>query len=124
MEKLRDIKDIVEVSDYSIYYLFGYITLAILIFCVIIYLLSRQKKRKKLTKKEMALQELKNIDYENSKDIAYKFTLNIPYFIDEKNKKEIEELLESLKMYKYKKDILTMDKELKQRVKKMIGVVK
>ncbi len=124
MEKLRDIKDIVEVSDYSIYYLFGYITLAILIFCVIIYLLSRQKKRKKLTKKEMALQELKNIDYENSKDIAYKFTLNIPYFIDEKNKKEIEELLESLKMYKYKKDIPTMDKELKQRVKKMIGVVK
>jgi len=124
LEKLRDIKDIVEVSDYSIYYLFGYITLAILIFCVIIYLLSRQKKRKKLTKKEMALQELKNIDYENSKDIAYKFTLNIPYFIDEKNKKEIEELLESLKMYKYKKDIPTMDKELKQRVKKMIGVVK
>lgn len=124
MEKLRDIKDIVGVSDYSMYYLIGYIILAILIFWVIIYLLSRQKKSKKLTKKEKALQELKNIDYKNSKDIAYKFTLNIPFFIDEKNEIEIEELLENLKIYKYKKDIPTMDKELKQRIKKMIGAVK
>jgi len=124
LEKLRDIKDIVGVSDYSMYYLIGYIILAILIFWVIIYLLSRQKKSKKLTKKEKALQELKNIDYKNSKDIAYKFTLNIPFFIDEKNEIEIEELLENLKIYKYKKDIPTMDKELKQRIKKMIGAVK
>jgi len=122
--KLKDIKGIVEVGDYSMYYLLGYILLAILIFAVIFYLLTQPKKRKKPTEKEMALMELKSIDYDNSKDIAYKFTLNIPFFTVAENEKEIDDLLDKLEIYKYKKEIPDMDSELKKSIKKIIGRLK
>ena len=122
--KLKDIKGIVEVGDYSMYYLLGYILLAILIFAVIFYLLTQPKKRKKPTEKEMALMELKSIDYDNSKDIAYKFTLNISFFTVAENEKEIDDLLDKLEIYKYKKEIPDMDSELKKSIKKIIGRLK
>ncbi|MFK5881243.1 MAG: hypothetical protein QM482_03430 [Sulfurospirillum sp.] len=124
MEKLRDIKGIVEVQDYSMYYLLGYIFLAILLFVAIFYLLTRPRKRKKPSRKEMALKALKTIDYSNPKDLAYIFTLNIPFFIVPQNEKEIESLLEKLRIYKYKKYIPRMDEELKNSIKKIIGGLK
>ncbi len=124
MEKLRDIKGIVEVVDYSMYYLGLLIFLAILAVVAIILYLRRPKKRKKPTSKEAALKNLRNIDYKNSKDIAYGFTLNIPFFIDEKNSDEIKKILEKLEDYKYKKEIPDMGKELKKSVKKIIERLK
>ncbi len=120
MEKLRDIKGLVEVSDYSLYYFIALIVLAILIILVIIYLFTRPKRRKKPTSKKIALENLKNIDYANSKDIAYNFTLNIPYFIDEDYKSHITNILEKLEKYKYKKDTLDMDEELSKEIKNLI----
>ncbi len=124
MEKLRDIKGIVEVSDYSVYYLFAYISLAVLLFVIIIYFLTRQKRRRKPNKKEIALRNLRDIDYKNPKDIAYKFTLNIPFFTMDENQKEIKNLLEKLEIYKYKKDIPDIDVGLINSIKKIIGGLK
>lgn len=124
MEKLRDIKGIVEVTDYSIYYLIALIFLIIAAIVVIVWFLRKPKKRKKPTSKEIALQHLKDIDYENSKDIAYTFSLNIPFFINEKNSEEIKKILEKLDVYKYKKEIPNMDKELKNSIRKIIKGLK
>ncbi len=122
--KLKDIKDIVEVGDYSMYYLLAYILLAILIFVVIFYILTKPRRRKKPTNKEMALTALKSMNYDNSKETAYGFTLNIPFFITDENKKEIEDILEKLEIYKYKREIPQMDSELKDRIKKAVKGLK
>ena len=122
--KLKDIKGIVAVSDYSMYYLLGYIALAVLIFVVIFYLLTKPRKRKKPTKKEIALKTLGGMDFANPKETAYKFTLNIPFFTNDDNKKEIEDIVEKLEIYKYKKEIPKMDSELKERIKKVIKGLK
>ncbi len=122
--KLKDIKGIVEVSDYSLYYLAGLTVLAVLIVGLIIYFLRKPKKRKKPTNKEIALKNLKNIDYKNTKDIAYMFTLNVPFFIDDKNREEISKLLEKLEIFKYKKEIPQMDESIKNDIKKVIKGLK
>ena len=124
MEKLRDIKGIVEVTDYSIYYLGALIFLVFVAIIAIIWFLRRPKKRKKPTKEELALSNLKNIDYKNPKDVAYSFSLNIPFFTNEKNSEEIKKILEKLEVYKYKKEIPNMDEELKKSVKKIIKGLK
>ena len=124
MEKLRDIKGTVEVVDYSMYYLIVLIFLVFVAIIAIIWFLRKPKKRKKPTSAQKALQNLKDIDYENSKDIAYTFSLNIPFFTNEKNSEEIKKILEKAEVYKYKKDIPDMDEEFKKSVKKIIERLK
>ncbi|NOX16087.1 MAG: hypothetical protein GXP61_08705 [Epsilonproteobacteria bacterium] len=121
--KLRDIKGIVEVSDYSLYYLIALIILALLIIAVIVYILVQPKKSKKATSKEIALKKLKEINYDNSKEIAYIFTLNIPFFINDKNRQKIDETLKKLEIYKYKKETLDMDENLKNDILQIIKEV-
>ncbi len=124
MEKLKDIKGIVEVSDYSMYYLLAYILLGILIVALFLYFLKQPRRRKKPTSKELALETLKSMDYADAKDIAYKFTLNIPLFKDDENRKTIDDIEEKLEVYKYKKEIPDMDSELKKSIKKVIKGLK
>ncbi|MCF6172647.1 MAG: hypothetical protein L3J44_02540 [Campylobacteraceae bacterium] len=121
--KLRDIKGIVEVSDYSLYYLIALIVLALLIVAVIIYLVTQPRKSKKPTSKEMAAKKLKNINYKNSKEIAYVFTLNVTFFTNEKNRQKIDKILEKLEIYKYKKVTPNMDENFKNRIKQIIKEV-
>ncbi len=122
--KLRDIKSIVEISDYSLYYLIALAILVLLIIVMIVFLLTRPKKRKKPTSKDIALKNLKNIDYRNSKNIAYCVVLNISLFTNDRNKNEIEKLLEKLEVYKYKKRIPDMEETLKNDIKKIINGLK
>ena len=124
MEKLKDIKAIVEVTDYSAYYLAALIVAVIVLSAVLVYFLMQPRKRKKPTSRERALENLKNIDYGNPKKISYIFTLNIPFFETEENKKTIQKILEQLEIYKYKKDIPDMSKELKNEIKKFIKGLK
>ena len=120
MEKLKDIKGIVQVSDYSLYYLLAILLAFIVVLIVAFYLYRKPRARKKPTSKEIALKNLQDIDFQNPKDIAYGFTLNIPFFISDENRSEMENLLEKLEIYKYKKEIPNMEEELKQSIKKII----
>jgi len=122
--KLRDIKGIVEVSDFSMYYLIALCILVLICICVLIYYLMQPKKRKKPTDREKALMKLKSIDFENVKDIAYGFTLNVPYFINENNKIKITKALEELEVFKYKKDVPQMLDSLKIEIKEIIKGLK
>ncbi len=121
MDKLRDIKGLVEIQDYSLYYFLALVSFGLLIASFMIYqLFFKRKRRKKPTKKEIALRELKNIDYSNPKDIAYKFTIFAGSFLEESDKREYEMLVKELDSYKYKKEIPNMDEDLKKRVKNFI----
>ncbi len=125
MDKLRDIKGLVEIQDYSLYYLLVLVVLGLLIVSFVIYqLFFKRKRRKKPTKKEIALRELKNIDYSNPKDVAYKFTIFAESLLEESDKREYEMLVKELDSYKYKKEIPDMDEDLKKRVKNFIKGLK
>lgn len=124
MDKLKDIKGIVEVSDYSMYYLLGIIFAILLMIIGIIYLYKKPKRRKKPTSRVVALGNLKNINYANAKDTAYSFTLNTPFFINEKNRDQYESILQKLEIYKYEKEVPQINEDLKNEIQKYIGRLK
>ncbi len=121
MEQLRDIKDIVEVPEYSFEILLAIIILTLTILILAIYFYkNRRKRRKKLSKREIALNSINSIDYKNPKDVAYKFTLDGAVLIDEEHRNGFDNLVEELERYKYRKDVPPLDKNLEYRVKEFI----
>ena len=125
MEELKDIKGIIEVPDYSLWILISIIVTILFFIAITIYFFkNRRKKRKKLTLKQIAMKNLKEIDFNDTKDTVYAFCENFQYFIDEKNKESFEELQKELEMYKYKKEIEKISKELEDRIKSMIKEIK
>jgi len=124
VEKLKDIKDIVDIVDYSLYYLIGSVALFLVILLLAIFYFKKPKRRKKPTSKEMSLLNLQSINYDDEKSMAYIFTLNIDEFIDESNKEEINDVLNRLEEYKYRKNISKADSDLKQSIKKIVERIK
>jgi hypothetical protein len=125
MEQLRDIKDIVEVHEHSLETLIGIVILSLLVIGIILYLYkNRRRRRKRLSPKEIGLNSLKSIDYDNPKDVAYRFTTNGFLFINENNQKEYKDIEKELLVYKYKKDVPQVDKGLENRIKMFIKELK
>ncbi|MDX1808806.1 MAG: hypothetical protein R3331_04660 [Sulfurospirillaceae bacterium] len=124
LEKLRDIKGIVQVTDYSFIYLIAICLIILLIISIAIYMYLQPRRRKKPTQKALSLMKLKNINFENQKDVAYTFCLNAIYFLNEKNESKYRELAEKLEIFKYKKEIPMLDIDLKTEIKDFIGGLK
>ena len=125
MEELKDIKGIIEVPDYSLWILLSII--ACVVFCLIIliyFFKNKRKKRKKPTLKQIAMKNLKEINFDDTKGAVYSFCENFQYFIDEKNKESFEQLQKELEIYKYKKEIEKLSDEEKNRIKNMIKEIK
>jgi len=122
MKGLKDIKSIVEIPDISLYILIGLIIFALFIVVFFIYKYkTRIKKSKQKTKKEIALEYLKNLDYLDVKDVAYSFSTYGYIFLNEKNKEDFENLEQQLEKYKYKKEVKTLNEELKTKIQEFIG---
>ncbi len=125
MEKLKDIKDIVEVPDNSIFIVIGLVVTLLIIISLALYLFkNRRKRRKKLTQKEIALERLQNIDYSDAKLVVYRFEELSRLFLDDKNRDEFESISKELIIYKYKKDIPPLDSKVEERIKIFIGELK
>jgi hypothetical protein len=125
VEELKDIKGIIEVPDYSLWILLS-MTTSVLVFIIlaIYFLKNRRKKRKRLTSKQIAMRNLKEIDFDDTKGAVYTFCENFQYFIDEKNKESFEELQKELEIFKYKKEIEKLSDKQKNRIKSMIKEIK
>ena len=125
MEELKDIKGIIEVTDYSLWILLSIIVCVIFSLVLAIYFFkNRRKKRKKPTLKQIAMKNLKEINFDDTKCAVYTFCENFQYFIDEKNKESFEQLQKELEIYKYKKEIEKLSDEEKNRIKNMIKEIK
>ncbi len=127
MESLKDIKEIVEVTDNSLWQLIGTIFISLILILLLLYLIKKlffTKKRKKLTPKDKALITLKNIDYNDTKEIAYTFTQNMPYFLNQNNQEKFNKIEKELEIYKYKREVPKMEEKLKERIKEMIKEIK
>ncbi|MBU1669359.1 hypothetical protein KKC13_13215 [bacterium] len=125
MEELRDIKDIVEVQEYSLETLIGLIVLALVLLFFLMYVLkNRRRRRKRLSPKAVALQNLKNMNYDNTKEVVYAFSTDGFLWINEKNKEAFNTLEEALISYKYKKEVPPLDRVLAKRIKDFIKELK
>ena len=125
MEELKDIKGIIDVPDYSLWILLSIIVCVIFSLVLAIYFFkNRRKKRKKPTLKQIAMKNLKEINFDDTKGAVYSFCENFQYFIDEKNKESFEQLQKELEIYKYKKEIEKLSDKEKNRIKNMIKEIK
>ena len=125
MEELKDIKGIIDVPDYSLWILLSIIVCVIFSLVLAIYFFkNRRKKRKRLTLKQIAMKNLKEINFDDTKCAVYTFCENFQYFIDEKNKESFEQLQKELEIFKYKKEIEKLSDEEKNRIKNMIKEIK
>ena len=121
MEGLRDIKDIVEVQEHSLAMLIALIVAVLFFLGVILYLFkNRRRRRKKPTAKEIALQKLQNIDYSNPKDVVYTFEAEGELFVNEKNQEDFENIKKELEIYKYKRDVPSLDEGVKKEIEQFI----
>lgn len=125
MEELRDIKDIVEVHEYSFETLMALIFLTIILLLLIVYFVkNRRRRRKRLSPKAVALQKLKAINYSEPKEVVYCFSEEGFLWTDEKNSDEFNAIEKALIPYKYKKEIPPLDEMLIKRVQTFIKGLK
>jgi hypothetical protein len=125
LDKLKEIKPIVEVTDFSFYYFITIIFISFIIIAFVLYkYFTKVKKTKKLTQKQIALKRLKNLNFKDVKNIVYSFTVDGFLFINDKNRDKFKTLEEKLEQYKYKKDIQNLPNKLKNEIKQFIKGLK
>ena len=123
MEKLKDIKPLVEIPDYSFYLYLGFIVLATLLAALAVYMLIKLIGKKKQDRRQEILQRLRSMDLDDAKRVAYEFTKWGRYLVtDESRAKMYEELVRKLTRYKYKKDVPSLDEETKKELKLFLRV--
>jgi hypothetical protein len=125
LEKLKDIKSIVEVVDYSLYYFIIIVFILILGIIFISYkYMTRVKKTKQLSKKQLALKGLKNLDFNDTKKVVYSLSVDGYMFINKKNKDKFENIEKKLEEFKYKKDVEKLPNKLEKEIKQFIKELK
>ena len=121
MEELHDIKGIVEVTDYSLYYFLATVGVSVMVLIVVgIMLYKYLSKKDLLTQKKVAMELLKKFEFGDAKESVYEFSHLAQYAVNDTQRKELEELLTELERYKFKKDVPELDEKLKAKMKKFI----
>jgi len=120
--KLRDIKPLVEIPDYSLFFLVAIVIVGLFILVLILYFIVKYiKNRDKFNKKKEYLRLLKEVDLSDSKKAAYEITKYAQYFASLKDKSNPQlykheeiahNLIARLSPYKYKKSVLNLDDEV------------
>jgi len=126
LEKLEQLKDIKDIQNLSIDFLPYFIGIGLFLFIILltflIYFYFKYAKAKP-TKAQKAKKYLKNMDYNrDARDIAYDFTLYGYDCLNSKFKDEYESIVIKLELFKYKKDLPSMNEELIDDMKEYIKV--
>ncbi|PHR71436.1 MAG: hypothetical protein COA66_08850 [Arcobacter sp.] len=119
MIKIHDIKNIVEINDYSFYF-FLFLLLVLLVFLVFLFLyLYKLYLRKKNNPFKTYLKELKNVDLKNTKQASYSIAKYAKLLSSHKNNaQECKDILFLLEEYKYKKDVPSFSKDFLNKYNK------
>lgn len=125
MEGLRDIKDIVEIHEYSFWIFLSLIIAGLLLTWTVYYLYkNRRKRRKKPTKRALALKRLKEIDFDDTKSAVYGFSVDGNIFVTEENMDMFKEIEQRLEKYKYQKDTQKLEAKDKEMITEFIKGLK
>ena len=123
---LHDIKPLIEIHEYSLYYLIGVSILVVLILSGFIYLAYKwMKNRKKYNRRAHHYKMLYAVDYSNPKKAAYDLTFYGATFKDdsERHLKAYENMLEHLQKYKYKKNVEDFDADTSHVIELYKGMI-
>lgn len=105
MLNINDIKPLVQIPDYSIYFYYALILLGILLSIFIFYFIYLYIKKRRNSQHKEYYKILQNIQFSNPKQDAYTITFYGRLLATEPRSKQLmEELWHSLKQYKYKKN--------------------
>ena len=111
---LHDIKPIVEVQEYSLYYFILLLALTIFLLFALSYLFYKYwKKKKRYNKRAEDKKALENISFEDPKAAAYALTFYGATFSDDSSRHHemYQNLLGRLENFKYKKTVESIDEE-------------
>ena len=111
---LHDIKPIVEVGEYSLYYFAGFVGLTLFLVGAVIYLFYVWfKKRKAFNIKKEHMKLLNSLDLTQTKSAAYAITAYGATFADDspRHAEMYKNLTQRLEIYKYKKSVEPFDSE-------------
>ncbi len=123
MEKLRDIKPLVEIPDYSFYLYILVMVVITLLAALMLFFLIRKLSKKKVNQREQILQRLRSLPFDNPKEVAYQMTKYGKYLVkDESSARLYEDLVRKLTKYKYKRDVSPLDESLKKEIKLFLRV--
>lgn len=111
---LHDIKSIVEVDEYSLYYLLGASFFILLFLLVVAYFLYKWfKTKKKFNLRKENYKALNSLDLSDAKKCAYAITSYGATFKDDspRHHEMFLNLTNRLEVYKYKKEVSAFDDE-------------
>ena len=111
---LHDIKPLIEVEEYSQYYLLGLIALSLLLFAAITYLLYKWYKKSKVVSTRVKHKKLlDSINIDDTKNASYAISsYGVTFKYDSLDHEEVyKNLSQRLQEYKYKKRVEKFDKE-------------
>ena len=111
---LHDIKDIVEVQEYSFYYFLGVSVFSVVMLAALGYLLYKFiQKRNAYNQRKEYYKLLHSIDLNDTKKAAYAITKYGALFKDDGERQAgmFENISSRLEQYKYKKSVDAFDKE-------------
>ncbi len=123
---LHDIKPLIEIQEYSFYYLLALVLVATIVVLGLSYLLYKYiKNRNSFNLRAEHLKLLKTLNLDDAKKAAYEITnYGLIFASDsEQNQRTYENLIDNLESYKYKKNVESFTKETKQGVENYIGML-
>jgi len=123
---LHDIKPLIEIQEYSIYYFIILVFISTTVVLGLVYLAYNYiKNRNNFNIRVEHLKLLKELDLNDTKKAAYDITQYGATFMSdsEQLQRTYENLVENLEHYKYKKSVEHFDKQTKQSIENYIGMI-
>ncbi|MEA1982619.1 MAG: hypothetical protein U9N39_03650 [Campylobacterota bacterium] len=123
---LHDIKPLIEIQEYSLYYSVALgIVSTIILFSVLYLLIKYLKNRNKFNIRAEHLSLLNAITYEDAKKDAYDITLYGATFKDDsqRHSNAYRALVDSLEEYKYRKNVDAFSDETKHHIDIYLGMI-
>lgn len=123
MININNLQDIMPNETIFIdYYKYIYLTIFLFLFFIsLIFLIKRFNKKEKIvfTKEQIAVKNLKDLDFNTSKQkqLLYNFTLFAKECQNEKTKDRLADILEKIEPFKYQKDEIVLDENIKKILK-------
>ncbi|HIP19539.1 MAG TPA: hypothetical protein EYG70_00275 [Sulfurimonas sp.] len=123
---LHDIKPLIEIQEYSLYYFVALVAFVSVVVLALLYLAYQyMKNRNSFNIRVEHLKLLQKSNLDDAKKAAYELTLYGATFCDdnEQTHRAYEVLVQELESYKYKKDVESFSEETKRSINNYLGMI-
>ncbi|MBT5934373.1 hypothetical protein [Sulfurimonas sp.] len=123
---LHDIKPLIDVPEYSLYYLIVTVIVGVILFTLLIFALIRFiKNRNKFSLRKEHLKLLNAVEFSDAKKAAYDITYYAQSFQNDslEHQEAYEHLQNNLETYKYRKNVDSFDEETKTSLKNYMALL-